>query len=71
MQSDDDLTGTRVVSSKPLSVLSGAKWSSVGAEYMGDHLLEQLPPVTLWGKHYAATAVGTRSAGDVFRVLGE
>ena len=59
------------MASKPVSMLSGAKWSSVGVEFMGDHLLEQLPPVALWGTEHVATAIGTRSAGDVFRVLGQ
>ncbi len=37
---------------------------------MGDHLLEHLLPVNVWGSEYVSVPIETRSAGDVFRVLG-
>ena len=42
LQSIYDLTGTRIVTSRPASVIAGSKWSSVGTMYLGDHLIEQV-----------------------------
>ena len=48
-----DLTGTRVISNKPISFISGHECAIVpdGVLYC-DHLLEQLPNTKLWGKHF-------------------
>ena len=67
----DDLTGTHIVSDAPIGVLSGSKCTDVpiGTSY-GDHLVEQLPPVNTWGRHFITSPLMTRSSGDVFRVIG-
>ncbi len=65
-----DLTGVQVKSDKPVAVLSGAVWTSVGAEYMGDHLVEMLPPANTWGKEFLTQPVLNRTSGDIFRILG-
>ena len=50
MESVNDLTGTRIISSKPLSVFSGSECANV-PQGIGacDHLVEQVPPTVTWG----------------------
>ncbi|XP_033629225.1 uncharacterized protein PB18E9.04c-like [Asterias rubens] len=49
-----DLTGSRVTSNLPISVVSGSSASSVPAEAgTAGHLVEHLPPVSTWGHVYA------------------
>ncbi|CAH1244326.1 FCGBP [Branchiostoma lanceolatum] len=73
IQSDDDLTGSRIISDKPVAVLSGNVFTSVGtaAEVRGSgtHIVEMIPPVSTWGKEFALVPLKERQKGDVFRVL--
>ena len=61
--SRDDLTGTKVVTDKPVSVFSGhacgnVPWNITACSY----LIEQIPPTALWGKtYYTAPLAGKRS----------
>ena len=71
LQSKDDLTGTRVTTSSPASVFSGAVSTSVGAQFMADHLVEQLPPIQMWETGFITTPLATRTAGDIFRIVSE
>ena len=71
IQSSDDLTGVRILSSRPVAVFSGTMWTSVGVEFMGDHMVEQLPPVVSWGAEFYTMPVATRLQGDIFRIIGE
>ena len=50
IESDNDLTGTRITSSKPLSVFSGSDCVSV-PQNIGhcNHLVEQVPLTVTWG----------------------
>ncbi len=70
----DDLTGSDVRSSKPVAVLSGHVRSSVPTVSTNskDHLVEQLPPVSKWGKSYATAPMAlqaTQKPPDVYRVV--
>ena len=48
--SSDDLTGTKIVTNKPASVLSGHECGTIPANLeFCDHLIEQVPPTILWG----------------------
>lgn len=58
-------------STRPVAVFSGSVWGSVGVEYMGDHMTEQVPPTTSWGDEFYSIPIATRTQGDVLRVLGE
>ena len=59
----DDLTGTKIVTDKPVSVLSGHECGNVPANVGGcDHLVEQVPPTTLWGRVYYTTPLATRTS---------
>ena len=50
----NDLSGTKIVTDKPVSVFSGHECAKLQSNVKScDHLIEQMPPTTLWGKeHY-------------------
>ena len=68
--SSSDLTGTRIMTDKPVSVFSGHECGyvlSFSSRYC-DHLIEQIPPTTYWGKTYYIAPLQARSAYTI-RVL--
>ena len=68
--SSSDLTGTRIMTDKPVSVFSGHECGYVLSlsSYYCDHLIEQIPPTTYWGKtHYIAPLQGRNAY--IIRVL--
>ena len=66
----NDLTGLTVMSNKPLAVLSGVKCANVPITAGAcDHLVEQIPPVSSWGRRFATAPLKGRQSYDVFRVL--
>ena len=68
--SSRDLTGTRIVTNKPVSVFSGHECGYVPSSSYGncEHLIEQIPPTTYWGKTYYIAPLHGRS-GYTIRVL--
>lgn len=64
-----DLTGTRIRSSKPIALYSGAIWTRVPGDCIApDNLYEQMYPIEDWGKEYIA--VPSEDADyDVIRIL--
>ena len=70
VQSLNDLTGLLVASNKPLVMMSGHKCTNVPtSEGACDHLVEQIPPVSSWGRKFATAPLKGRQAYDVFRIL--
>ena len=65
------MTGTIITSNKPIVVLSGAVWSSVGDDSTGDLLVEQMPPIQAFALFYITTPTFSRPAGDLFRLVGK
>ena len=65
-----DLTGTKVTSNRPISFFSGDQCtyvpSGVGA---CDQIVEQLPPVEVWGRQFATVPLKSRNSYDVFRIV--
>ena len=61
--SRDDLSGTKIVTDKPVSVFSGHECGNVPWNTMAcSYLIEQIPPTAFWGKtYYTAPLVGKRS----------
>ncbi|XP_065903553.1 uncharacterized protein [Dysidea avara] len=61
IESVDDLTGTKTITDKPVSVLSGHQCGNVpvNVDYC-DHLIEQVPPTTFWGRVYYTAPLATR-----------
>ena len=59
----DDLSGTKITADKPVSVISGHQCGSIpnNVSYC-NYLIEQIPPVELWGKvYYTAPLVNKAS----------
>ena len=53
IESNLDLTGSRIVSNKPLSVFAGHECTDVpGGVTACDHLFEQVPPTNTWGRFF-------------------
>jgi IgGFc binding protein len=65
-----DLSGTSITSDQPIAVFAGHECARVPAEVLRcDYLVEQLPPISSWGKNFATVPLATRSNGDTFRFL--
>ncbi len=70
IQTEGDLTGTRIRADKPVSVLSGSTCSLVPqALNRCDHLVEQIPPVATWGKKFSIMPLRNRTSGHILRVM--
>ncbi len=64
-----DLTGSLITANKKISVFSGHQCAYVPPKVEAcNHLIEQLPPVTAWGKHYYLGMLKERSK-YTFRVV--
>lgn len=71
-QDGADFTGTRILSSRPVAVMSGnkkVKVADTGTGTSSDHLVEQLMPVDTWGKEFFTISTPDRSLGDFFRIV--
>ncbi len=65
-----DLTGSLVVSNKPVAFFSGHECTQVPAGRLAcDFIIEQLPPVSSWGKQFITVPLASRKNGDTFRAL--
>ncbi|XP_078682401.1 IgGFc-binding protein-like [Branchiostoma floridae x Branchiostoma belcheri] len=71
VQATEDLTGSRITSTHPVSVLSGNLFTVVGNNQRGsgDYIVEMIPPVDTWGKEFVTAPLAKRTAGDIFRVV--
>lgn len=69
-----DLTGTKIIASKPVAVFSGHECSFVPLpskfRKTCNHLIEQVPPISSWGKHFFLGMPAKRTS-YVFRVLAD
>ena len=64
-----DISGTRIIANKPISVFSGHECANVPlASQPCDILIEQLPPIDTWGTEVVTVPLRTRS-GDVLKVF--
>jgi RHS repeat-associated protein/uncharacterized repeat protein (TIGR01451 family) len=67
-----DLTGSVVTSDKPVAVFGGHDCTTVPNGFAAcNHLVEQLPPVNLWGQNFVTMPLFTETNGDVFRFLAQ
>ena len=70
VQGDSDLSGTVVTSSKPVAVFSGDDCTLVPADkHPCNHLVEQIPPVSVWGKEFITNPTPNYSGGDEFHII--
>jgi IgGFc binding protein len=65
-----DLTGTLIVSDKPLAVFSGHACADVPVNKAScDHMVEQIPSTDTWGSTFITVSLASRSGGDIIRIL--
>jgi hypothetical protein len=65
-----DLSGTLISSTAPIAVFGGHQCANIPAGFFAcDHIVEQLPPTTTWGKSFITMPLATRTGGDTFRIL--
>ena len=65
-----DISGTRIIANKPISVFSGHECANVPL-YNGpcDMLIEQIQPIDTWGTEVVTIPLRTRRGGDVIKVF--
>ena len=65
-----DLSGTKIVSNKPLTVISGHECGNVPSTQTScEHLTEQVPPTSTWGQKFLLVPFGGTNAGQYFKVI--
>ena len=65
-----DLSGTRVVSTKPISFFSGHECTFIPSGVRAcDILTEQVPPTNTWGSFFLGASFLGKSSGALYRVL--
>jgi pimeloyl-ACP methyl ester carboxylesterase len=65
-----DVTGTYIESDKPVSVFGGAQCTNIPPGYGAcDHIVEQIPALSTWGKKFYTVPLATRTSGDTFRIM--
>jgi hypothetical protein len=65
-----DVTGSSVIADKPVAVYGGNNCANIPPGYgYCDYLVEQMPPLTAWGKSFVTVPLAARSKGDTFRIL--
>ncbi len=65
-----DLSGTLISSNKKIAVFGSHQCSNIPrGQFACDHIVEELPPVTSWGRNFITVPLKTRLNGDTFRFL--
>ena len=65
----DDITGTRIVSDKPLTVISGHEAGSVPSDGTLEPMAQQIPPTQLWGETFLIVPFAGHDEGQYIKVL--
>ena len=69
-RSSEGLTGSRIWSDQPISVVSGSACIFIPKDVLAcDHIVEHLPPVNRWGRRYIIPPFLGRRSGYVYRVV--
>lgn len=65
-----DITGRKFISDKPMSFFSGHLCTYVPHDVLAcDHIVEQLPPATVWGTQFFLASLLGRRSGDIYRLV--
>ena len=69
-----DLSGTRVTANKPVGMFSGnirvhVTYDGISTTGSRDHLVEQVPPISSYGFHFAMMTTPDRSVGDDYKFV--
>ena len=69
ISSEEDLTGSHIVSDKPVAVFSGHECGNIPANVSYcDQMVEQIPPTATWGREFYTTSFLTRKM-DRFKAI--
>ena len=69
ISSDHDLTGTKVVSNKPLTVIAGHECAVVFPNIGGcEPFAIQIPPTITWGTTFLLSPFNSRDPGSIFKL---
>ena len=69
-QRNVDLTGSKIVSNKPLTVISGHECGSVPSLWFScDNLAVSIPPTSTWGQEFFLVPNGGRNIGQYYKVV--
>ena len=69
IDSRSDLTGTIIISDKPISVFTGHQCGQVPTgEPTCDYLVEQIPPHATFGTVFYTAPFAARESGDIYRI---
>ena len=70
VQDREDLTGSKIVSSAPISFFTGHECGNVTADVSEcDHLVEQIPPTITWGNQFLVAPTASRTANDIIKIV--
>ena len=65
-----DITGTRIVSSEPLTVLSGHECASVPVDSrFCENLVKQIPPTMTWGREFLLSPFLGKESGQFYKIV--
>ena len=70
LASNDDLTGSRVVSNRPISFTSGHECGTLPNTMLYcDQMVDQIPPTSTWGKTFIVASLDSRSSNDSVKIV--
>ena len=65
-----DITGTKIFSNKPLTVISGHSCTKVPADFgVCDAITTQIPPTITWGKTFILPPLSDRTNGQRYKII--
>ena len=68
--SPDDLTGSRVITDKPISFITGHECGNLPNGRVGcNHMVEQIPPTATWGNQFFISSISQVTTGDIFKIV--
>ncbi|XP_033096968.1 IgGFc-binding protein-like [Anneissia japonica] len=72
LQSELDLSGSLITSSKPITVMAGSMCATLSSNGLHcNHLVEQLPPLESWGSTFILTSSQISRSSDLFRIFSK
>ena len=67
---ESSLNGTVVTSSKPIALFSGNDCTMIPYRFHPcNQLVEQIPPVQIWGQHFITSPTPNSMGGDLFHII--
>ena len=70
LPSENDLSGSLVVSDKPITFTSGHECGTLPSNIsFCDQMVEQIPSTSTWGKRFITAPFAKRESGDTFKIV--